>query len=75
LKAKEREKQQATHIEDTQRLATEIEILKVVLHLVSRKKITTQSIKDYSKFLINNVVAEKSFNLLNHNYMLGFLTM
>jgi hypothetical protein len=28
---------QATHIEDTQRLVTEIEMLKVVLYLVSRK--------------------------------------
>ncbi|HKI10091.1 MAG TPA: hypothetical protein VKA09_17000 [Nitrososphaeraceae archaeon] len=36
-----REKQneeEATHIEDTQRLVTEIEMLKVVLCLVSRKQ-------------------------------------
>jgi hypothetical protein len=38
LKLKEKEnEQEATHIEDTQRLVTEIEMLKVVLHLVSRK--------------------------------------
>jgi CRISPR/Cas system Type II protein with McrA/HNH and RuvC-like nuclease domain len=33
LKIKKREKQEANHIEDTQRLVTEIEMLKVVLHL------------------------------------------
>ena len=37
LKVKQRQKEEADHIEDTQRLVTEIEILKVVLHLVSRK--------------------------------------
>src|SRR5215211_4716418 len=37
LKVKQRQKEEADHIEDTQRLATEIEMLKVVLHLVSRK--------------------------------------
>jgi hypothetical protein len=37
LKLKEKEKEQeATHIEDTQRLVTEIEMLKVVLCLVSK---------------------------------------
>jgi hypothetical protein len=37
LKLKEKEnEQEATHIEDTQRLVTEIEMLKVVLFLVSR---------------------------------------
>jgi hypothetical protein len=39
LKVKEREKhQEAIHIEDTQRLVTEIEMLKVVLYLVSRSR-------------------------------------
>jgi hypothetical protein len=38
LKLKERENEQATHIEDTQRLVTEIEMLKVVLYLVCRKQ-------------------------------------
>ena len=37
LKIKQRQKQEAMHIEDTQRLVTEIEMLKVVLYLVSRK--------------------------------------
>jgi hypothetical protein len=39
LKLKERQnKQEATHIEYTQRLVTEIEMLKVVLFLVYRKE-------------------------------------
>jgi hypothetical protein len=37
LKTKRRQKEEAMHIEDTQRLVTEIEMLKVVLHLVSRR--------------------------------------
>ena len=38
LKLKEKEnEQEATHIEDTQRLVTEIEMLKVVLSLVCRE--------------------------------------
>jgi hypothetical protein len=36
LELKQREKQEAMHIEDTQRLITEIEMLKVVLYLISR---------------------------------------
>jgi hypothetical protein len=36
LKAKRRQKDEAMHIEDTQRLVTEIEMLRVVLYLVSR---------------------------------------
>ena len=38
IKAKERQNEEATHFEDTQRLVTEIEMLKVVLYLVSRDK-------------------------------------
>ncbi len=38
LKLKERQNEEAMHIEDTQRLVTEIEMLKVVLYLVSRKQ-------------------------------------
>ena len=38
LEIKQRQKQEAMHIEDTQRLVTEIEMLKVVLHLVCRKQ-------------------------------------
>jgi hypothetical protein len=34
LKVKEREKQEAMHIEDTPRLVMEIEMLRVILHLV-----------------------------------------
>jgi hypothetical protein len=37
LEVKRRQKEEAMHIEDTQRLVTEIEMLKVVLCLVSRK--------------------------------------
>ena len=41
LDVKQRQnEQEATHIEDTQRLVTEIEMLKVVLYLVSRKQQT-----------------------------------
>jgi uncharacterized protein (DUF1786 family) len=38
LKRKEREKEEAIHIKDTQRLVTEIEMLKVVLCSVHRKQ-------------------------------------
>jgi hypothetical protein len=38
LKIKEREKEQAMYIEDTRRLVTEIGMLNVVLHLVSRRQ-------------------------------------
>jgi hypothetical protein len=36
LKMKERQKEEAMYMEDTQRLITEIEMLKVVLYLVCR---------------------------------------
>lgn len=35
---KQTQKEVAMHIEDTERLVTEIEMLKVVLHLVSRSR-------------------------------------
>lgn len=38
LQLKQRQKEEAMHIEDTERLVTEIEMLKVVLYLVSRKQ-------------------------------------
>jgi methyl coenzyme M reductase beta subunit len=38
LELKQRQKEEADHIEDTQRLVTEIEMLKVVLYLVCRKQ-------------------------------------
>jgi hypothetical protein len=37
LQIKRRQKEEAMHIEDTQRLVAEIEMLKVVLYLVCRK--------------------------------------
>jgi hypothetical protein len=37
LKSKKRQKEEAQHMEDTQRLVAEIQMLKVVLYLVSRK--------------------------------------
>lgn len=37
LEVKQRQKEEAMHIEDTERLVTEIEMLKVVLCLVARK--------------------------------------
>ena len=39
LEVKQIQKQEAMHIEDTQRLVTEIEMLKVVLYLVCRNRI------------------------------------
>jgi hypothetical protein len=36
LQVKQRQKEEAIHIEDTQRLVIEIEMLKVVLYLVNR---------------------------------------
>jgi hypothetical protein len=39
LEIKRRQKDEADHIEDTQRLVTEIEMLEVVLYLVSRKRV------------------------------------
>jgi hypothetical protein len=38
LQVKQRQKEEAIHIEDTQRLVTEIEMLKVVFYLVSRNR-------------------------------------
>jgi len=38
LEVKQRQKEEAMDIEDTQRLVTEIEILKLVLYLVCRKQ-------------------------------------
>ena len=38
LEVKQRQKEEAMHIEDTQRLVTEIEMLKVVIFLVCRKQ-------------------------------------
>jgi hypothetical protein len=38
LKIKQRQKEEAMHIEDTQRLVTEIEMLKVVLHLAASRR-------------------------------------
>ena len=37
LEIKQRQKEEAMHIEDTQRLVTEIEMLKVVLYLMGRR--------------------------------------
>jgi hypothetical protein len=42
IKAKERENDKVRHLEDTQRLVTEIEMLKFVLYLVNRNRNTTQ---------------------------------
>jgi hypothetical protein len=38
LKRKQREKEEAMYMEDTQRLVTEIEMLRVVLYLVMRSR-------------------------------------
>jgi len=36
LEVKQKQKEKATHIEDTERLVTEIEMLKIVLYLMNR---------------------------------------
>jgi hypothetical protein len=38
-----RQKEEAMHIEDTQRLVTEIEMLKIVLYLVMGKRTRTEA--------------------------------
>jgi hypothetical protein len=38
LQIKQRQKEEADHIQDTERLVTEIEMLKVVLYLVARSE-------------------------------------
>jgi hypothetical protein len=43
LRLKERQKDEAMRIEDTQRLVTEIEMLKVVLYLVMRSRLRQDS--------------------------------
>jgi hypothetical protein len=43
LEIKQRQKEEAMHIEDTQRLVAEIEMLKVVLFLVCRKQQSNNS--------------------------------
>ena len=43
LKVKQRQKEEAIHIEDTQRLVTEIEMLKVVLYLACRNTSVRES--------------------------------
>jgi hypothetical protein len=45
LKVKQRKKEEEMNTEDTERLVTEIEMLKVVLYLVSRKKDSCSSSK------------------------------
>ena len=47
LKKKERAKDEAMRIEDTQRLVSEIEMLKVVLHLVAIRKVQDYSLSSF----------------------------
>jgi hypothetical protein len=49
LEVKQRQKEEADHIEDTQRLVTEIEMLKVVLFLVCRNRGKEQEKKEEKK--------------------------
>jgi hypothetical protein len=46
LEKKRRQKEKAMHIEDTERLVTEIEMLKVVLFLVCRNRRTKEQEKE-----------------------------
>ena len=60
LEVKQRQKEEAMHIEDTQRLVTEIEMLKVVWILVSRKS---------SKMWLSNFIVRtylRDNNMLRH---------
>jgi hypothetical protein len=45
IKAKGKQNEQATHFEDTQRLVTEIEMLKLVLCLVNRNSWSRSKLK------------------------------
>ena len=61
LKAKRRQKEEATYIEDTQRLVTEIEMLKVLLYLVRRTRqreqiITTKQAEKHSSQMAQQCV-------------------
>jgi hypothetical protein len=47
LKSKRRQKEEAMYIEDTERIVTEIEMLKVVLYLVSRDKRKKTTVRNY----------------------------
>jgi hypothetical protein len=57
LKIKERQKDEAMYMEDTQRLVTEIEMLKVVLYLVCRNN------NDMQNYLLPPAI--QSLNLLD----------
>lgn len=59
LKAKEREKEEAMHIDDTQRLVTEIEMLKVVLYLV----VSREGEEERTKFLHLHLLCRLSCQL------------
>jgi hypothetical protein len=57
LEIKQRQKEEAMHIEDTQRLVREIEMLKVVLYLVRRKQQNSskrQLIKNLSSLIVSH---------------------
>jgi len=54
LKVKEREKQEAMHIEDTPRLVMEIEMLRVILHLVMSRSEERHNIFPSSSYAASN---------------------
>jgi hypothetical protein len=61
LKAKEREKQKAIHIENTKRLVTEeIEMLQVVLHMVMRSKKSSFIVKKEVGPYVNHQLQEET---------------
>jgi hypothetical protein len=68
LKVKQTQKDEAMHIEETQSLVTEIEILKVVLHLLSRRK--RKQVNDNDSNIKTQHENKKGFNevLLFLNY-------
>ena len=61
LKVKEREKQEAMHIEDTPRLVMEIEMLRVILHLVMSRSEERHNIFPSSSYAVSYLMSKLSF--------------
>jgi hypothetical protein len=56
LQIKQRQKEEAMYIEDTQRLVTEIEMLKVVFYLVSRERRRKEEEEEEEKRLSGPII-------------------
>jgi hypothetical protein len=64
LEIKQRQKEEADHIEDTQRLVTEIEMLKVVIFLVCRNRGKEEGLKLASLSMAEDSKKSKTIELL-----------